>query len=260
MKLSRDGEGYASNTPVADADRVYCFFGKSGVFAFDHSGKELWKADVGDGLKSWSSSASPVLHGDLVIVNASMESDSVVALDKKTGKEKWRAKGIREAWNTPLVVKSQEGKDELVIAAARKMFTFDPTTGEALWNCDTDITWYMVPSVVAHDGVVYCIGGRSGIIGLAVRAGGKGDVTKTHRLWTSKKGGTSLRRSTTMATSTDERRERHRILREGRDRRGGLRGARPARGRRVRVGPAGRWAHLRVGREARLRDRRQAEV
>lgn len=189
VKLSRDGEGYASSTPVVDSERVYCFFGKTGVFTFDHAGNQLWTADVGSGIQAWASSASPVLHGDLVIVNASMESESVVALDKKTGKEKWRARGIKEAWNTPLVVRNMENKEELVIAAARKIFAFDPATGAALWNCDTDITWYMVPSVVAHDGVVYCIGGRSGIIGLAVRTGGKGDVTKTHRLWTSKKGG-----------------------------------------------------------------------
>jgi outer membrane protein assembly factor BamB len=176
-------------TPVVDAERLYCFFGKAGVLAFDHAGKELWRADVGDGLEGWASSSSPILVGDLVVVNASIESESVIALDKSTGKEKWRATGIREAYNTPLVVKNKEGKDELVVAAARKIFAFDPATGAALWNCNTDIGWYMVPSVVAHDGVIYCIGGRSGVIGLAVRTGGKGDVTRTHRLWTSKKGG-----------------------------------------------------------------------
>jgi outer membrane protein assembly factor BamB len=189
LKLSRDGDGYASSTPVVDSERVYCFFGKTGVFAFDHSGKELWKADVGSGLSSWGSAASPILHGDLVIVNASMESQSVVGLDKKTGKERWRAKGLNEAWNTPLVVRTKGGQDELVIAAARKIHGLDPDNGKTLWTCNTDITWYMVPSVVAHDGVVYCIGGRSGVIGLAVKTGGKGDVTATHRLWTSRKGG-----------------------------------------------------------------------
>jgi outer membrane protein assembly factor BamB len=46
----------------------------------------------------------------------------------------------------------------------------------------------MVPSVVAERGVIYCLGGRSGTASLAVRAGGQGDVTKSHRLWTSQKG------------------------------------------------------------------------
>jgi outer membrane protein assembly factor BamB len=188
-RLTRDGEGYASSTPVADAERVYCFFGKTGVYAFDHSGKQLWTADVGDGTDGWASSSSPILVGDLVVVNASIESESLVALDRSTGKEKWRAEGVREAYNTPLMVKSKDGREELVVATRPKILAVDPATGTALWSCDTDIGWYMVPSVVAHDGIVFCIGGRAGVLGLAVRAGGKGDVTRTHRLWTSKKGG-----------------------------------------------------------------------
>lgn len=184
----RDGHGYASSTPAVDSERVYCFFGKSGVFAFDHGGKQLWQADVGEGLNGWGSAASPVLFGDLVIVNASVESESLVALDRKTGKEVWRAKGIKESWNTPLLVTNTDGKAELVVAIFGKVLGFDPATGEELWSCATDITWYMVPSLVGHDGVVYAVGGRSGVAGLAVRTGGKGDVTKTHRLWTSKKG------------------------------------------------------------------------
>lgn len=180
--------GFAANTPAADADRLYVFFGKTGVFAFDHSGKELWQADVGSKTHGWGTSASPVLYKDLVFINASVESDSLYALDRKTGVEKWRAKGIREAWNTPVLVTAKSGRQELIIATQGKVLAFNPDSGEPLWSCKTDIGWYMVPSVVAHDGVVYCLGGRSGVAGLAVRAGGSGDVTETHRLWTSIKG------------------------------------------------------------------------
>jgi len=98
----REGHGYASHTPVADPERLYVFFGKSGVYAFDHGGKQLWAADVGSKTNGWGSAASPILAGDLVIVNASVESESLVALDRKTGKEVWRARGIRESWNTPI--------------------------------------------------------------------------------------------------------------------------------------------------------------
>ena len=62
---------------------MYAFFSKSGVFAFDHSGKQLWKAKVGDKLNGWGSATSPVLCKDLLLVNASIESDSLVALDNK---------------------------------------------------------------------------------------------------------------------------------------------------------------------------------
>lgn len=180
--------GYAANTPAADSERVYTFFGKSGVFAYDHSGEQLWHADVGSRTHGWGTSGSPVLYKDLVLINASVESESLVALDRATGEEKWRARGIKEAWNTPVIVKTDAGEDELVVAVHGKVLGFAPETGEQLWACDTDITWYMVPCAVASEGVVYVLGGRSGVASLAVRAGGRGDVTSTHRLWTSNKG------------------------------------------------------------------------
>lgn len=183
----RDDHGYATSTPAVDADRIYVFYGKSGVHAYDHTGKHVWEQDVGDTLNGWGSATSPILHKDLVIVNASIESESLYALDKKTGKKKWEADGIKEAWNTPVLVKAPGGKTELVVAIFRKILAFDPDTGKELWSCDTGIDWYMVPGLVAQDGVIYCIGGRSGGA-LAIKAGGKGDVTESHRVWTGKKG------------------------------------------------------------------------
>lgn len=182
----REGHGYASGTPIADAERVYVSFGKSGLFAFDHAGKKLWQANIGDNLNGWGSCPSPILYKNLVIVNASVESESLIAFDAKTGKEVWRAKGIKESWNTPILVEV-EGKTELVLAILGKVIGYDPLSGKQLWTCATDIGWYMVPSLVESEGVVYCVGGRSGG-GLAVKAGGRGDVTKTHRLWTITKG------------------------------------------------------------------------
>ncbi|MFO0796567.1 MAG: PQQ-binding-like beta-propeller repeat protein [Gemmataceae bacterium] len=182
----RDGHGYASATPAADATRLYTFFGKSGVVAFDHGGKELWRADVGSNLNGWGSAASVVLAGGKVVVNASVESDSLVALDPATGKEGWRVRNVKESWNTP-VLTTHAGRQELVLASFGKLFAVDPASGRELWSSATDIPWYMVPSVVVGDGVAYALGGRPGG-GLAVKLGGTGDVTRTHRLWTSKKG------------------------------------------------------------------------
>ncbi|MBI1312537.1 PQQ-binding-like beta-propeller repeat protein [bacterium] len=180
--------GFAASTPAVDRDRVYVFFGKTGVIAFDHDGNQLWQSDVGSRTHGWGSASSPVLHGDLLLVNASVESESLVALNKSTGQEVWRARGIKEAWNTPLVADAIGGRKEVIIATHGTIQAFDPTNGQQLWTCKTDITWYMVPSVVAHEGVVYCLGGRSGIASLAVRTGGSGDVTSTHRIWTNNKG------------------------------------------------------------------------
>jgi len=179
--------GYASSTPLADADRVYTFFGKSGVWAYSHEGKELWRASVGSQTHGWGSAASPVPYQNLVIINAAVESESLVALDRSTGQEVWRAQGMKESWNTPILVPVSGGKQELVVAIAGKVLGFDPATGQPLWSCATGIGWYMVPSLVNDGDVVYAIGGRTGG-GLAVRAGGRGDVTVSRRLWTLNKG------------------------------------------------------------------------
>jgi outer membrane protein assembly factor BamB len=183
----REEHGYASSTPCADAERVYAFFGKTGVVALDHNGKQLWQTHVGSKLNGWGSAASPVLYENLVLVNASVESDSLVALDKQTGREVWRAKGVKDAWNTPLLVQTEDGKTELAVAIPHKVLGFDPDTGKQRWTCDTGIRSYMAPSMVADEGVIYCVGGRSNG-GAAVRAGGEGDVTETHRAWIGSKG------------------------------------------------------------------------
>lgn len=180
--------GYAANSVAVDDERVYVFLGKSGVHAYTHAGEHVWSADVGARTHGWGTAASPVLYKNLVFINASVESESLIALEAATGKEVWRAGGIKQSWNTPLIAQTAAGKDELVLAIHGKVLGFEPLSGKRLWNCDTDITWYMVPSPVAADGVVYYLGGRSGTAALAVRLGGSGDVTSTHRLWTSNTG------------------------------------------------------------------------
>ncbi len=180
--------GFAANSVAVDRERIYAFFGKSGVIALDHDGNEVWQADVGSKTNGWGTAASPVLYHDRLFINASVESESLIALDVISGEELWRANGIRDAWNTPLIIRTQAGTHELVIATQGSIQAFDPQTGKLLWTCETDISWYMVPSVVADKGIIYCLGGRSGTASLAVRTGGQGDVTKSHRMWTSPKG------------------------------------------------------------------------
>src|SRR5262245_20101435 len=166
--------GYSSSTPATDGERLYVFFGKSGVFCFDLDGKQLWHQSVGEGINGWGSANSPLLYRDLVIVNASVESGALVALDKKTGKEIWRAGGISSSWNTPVLVPLPDEKIELVVSVQDRLVGLDPATGKELWHAE-GIHRYVCPSVVFHDGVVYAIGG--GHTSLAVRVGGRGDVT-----------------------------------------------------------------------------------
>ncbi|WP_182868399.1 outer membrane protein assembly factor BamB family protein [Stieleria mannarensis] len=178
--------GYAAATPVTDGESLYVFFGKTGVLKFDLDGNQLWQADVGDNTHGWGCGTSPVLYKNLVIVNASVESGSLVAIDKSNGQEVWRADGMKASWNTPHLVDVDGGKQELVVSVKDKILAFDPATGDPLWNCD-GIQDYVCPSIVSQDGVVYVIGGRTSRA-IAVRAGGRGDVTDTHRLWEAKAG------------------------------------------------------------------------
>jgi outer membrane protein assembly factor BamB len=179
-KNEADYHGYAAGTPITDGKRLYVFFGKSGVYCLDLDGNEIWHELVGKRTHNWGSGASPMFYKDLLIVNASVEDGAVVALNKESGKPAWKAPKVNSAWNTPIVVPVPGKATELVISMQNWVVGLDPDRGKELWRCD-GVHRYVVPSVVAHDGIVYVVGGGS--TSLAVRAGGRGDVTKTHVLW-----------------------------------------------------------------------------
>lgn len=176
--------GYASHTPTSDGERVYVYFGKSGAFAYDMQGKELWHTDCGDGfgMSDWGSAASPVVVDDVLVCAATAESSALIGLDKKTGKELWRygEEGWNGCWGTPIVVETN-GRKELVYSAPAKLIALDPATGKLLWHCTGSETNSITASLVAHDGVVYFVGNRGA--SFAVKAGGDGDVTDTHVVW-----------------------------------------------------------------------------
>lgn len=199
--------GYASHTPVSDGKNVYCFFGKSGVYAFDLEGKELWHADSGHGSDDpkWGSSSSPIEFGNLVIVTASAESRALIAYDKATGKEVWREQndGLNGVWGTPTLAKVKEGQTDLVIAVPNEVWGLNPETGKLRWFVDfasaapaggggpggpggpggggrNSPAQYNSSAVVA-DGLVYALEGRAGKG--AIKLGGADDVTKTHVAW-----------------------------------------------------------------------------
>lgn len=173
--------GYASGTPACDETGVYAFFGTSGVVAYDLQGNLKWQADVGNKTAGFGSASSPILYKDFVIINASIESETVYALEKATGKVAWKAENIVRAWTTPSIVDVPGGKQELVVNQKNQILGFDPDTGKQLWTCE-GIQDYVVPVVVQNEGILYCLGGRSNR-SIAVRPGGRGDVTKTHKLW-----------------------------------------------------------------------------
>ena len=125
--------GYASHTPVSDGKHVYAFFGKSGVFCFDMEGKQVWQRHIGkeSDPEGRGSASSPILHKDLLIVTAGAESEALVALDRKTGKEVWRqeAAGLNATWGTPALAQAGLNRTDLVIAVPREIWGLNPNTG-----------------------------------------------------------------------------------------------------------------------------------
>ncbi|MEM9646457.1 MAG: PQQ-binding-like beta-propeller repeat protein, partial [Planctomycetota bacterium] len=178
--------GYASHTPVSDGKNIYAFLGKSGVHAFDLEGNELWSADVGKGSdpKKWGSSSSPVVHEDVIIVTASAESRSVIGLDRATGKELWRqeAEGLVDMWGTPAMVKTAEGRTDLVMCVAGELWGMDPSSGKLRWYADATDAQQAHASIISGNGLVFAFTGRGGG-SVAVKAGGKGDVSESNTIW-----------------------------------------------------------------------------
>jgi outer membrane protein assembly factor BamB len=198
-------------SPVTDGRRVIAWFGSAGVHCYDFDGRELWHRDLGQQAHQWGYAASPVLYRDLCLLNFGPGDRSfVIALDKKTGRTAWKFdipilgpdidarklggpdtnvyKGataklseIAGSWATPLIVPAK-GHDELVVALPLRLMAFAPRTGERLWNCDgPNIGAYGSP--FHGDGFVGYGGCGFRNTLMAVRPGGRGDVTKTHRLW-----------------------------------------------------------------------------
>jgi hypothetical protein len=104
-------------------------------------------------------------------------------LDRSTGKEVWRVKNVNSSWCTPVIATTDDGKPELVLYQHRKIAGFNPSTGEELWHCETDLNEsYAAPSPVAGKGVVYAYTNGAAAL-LAIRLGGRGNITKTHVKW-----------------------------------------------------------------------------
>ena len=177
--------GQASHTPVSDGEHVYVMFGSSGVRAFNMSGEQLWQKDVGNERAArFGTASSPILHGDLLIVTAGSESESVRAFNKKTGEEVWKteASSLSSTYSTPLIVTNANNDAELLLGVVYELWSLNPTNGKLNWYAETRVDTAACPSVLAHDGVAYIVGGRSGGRA-AVRIGGKGDVTDDNVLW-----------------------------------------------------------------------------
>ena len=172
---------YASETPVTDGERVYCYFGNVGVFCFDLDGQEVWKQLLKPQATrlGWGTAASPVLHRDrLYVVNDNDQDSYLLALDAKTGRQVWQTpRDEKSNWATPFVWQNAQ-RTEIVTPGTGKVRAYD-LDGQLLWSLK-GMSSITIATPYEHKGLLYVTSGyvldQTRPI-YAIRPGAAGDIT-----------------------------------------------------------------------------------
>ena len=177
----------ASGTPTTDGERLFVSFGSRGLLALDLDGAILWHRDVGRIANYHGSAGSPLLYDDKVIIYQDQRGGSfVAAFDAATGDPVWRvSRDASVGWGSPVAIRVGD-HDEVIVNSQRTVNAYDPATGEELWRCG-GMTFEVIPTPAVGAGLVFCASGRAGPT-LAIRPGGRGDVTATHIAWRTSRG------------------------------------------------------------------------
>ncbi|MBI3863653.1 MAG: PQQ-binding-like beta-propeller repeat protein, partial [Planctomycetia bacterium] len=163
---------YASPTPIISGGHVYVHFGPHGTACLTTAGSTVWTARLPH-VTGYGPSSSPVLHEDLLIVPChGTDTCYLAALDKKTGKERWRlVHAGRCSESTPLVIPTADG-DQLVCNFSERVVSVDPRTGKELWTVAQGDNFAQVPRPVFGHGLVYVSGGYFGPVVQAIKPEG----------------------------------------------------------------------------------------
>ena len=182
---------HASPTPIVDGNRVYVHFGPEGTAALSTGGEVLWTRKL-PYEPQHGGGASPALYRDLLIINCDGNGPEayVVALDTRTGQIRWkrdRRRPSAQAYSTPLIVRVND-RDLAISIGAFRTTALDPLTGDEVWRVGYEDGFSNVPRPVFGGGLVFIATGFNSPTLIAVRADGKGDVTRTHIAWTTARG------------------------------------------------------------------------
>ena len=166
---------------------MYASFGSRGMLAVDLAGNFIWHRDLGRIDNYHGPAGSPLLYRDNIIIYQDQNGGAfVTALDAGTGQTRWRTeRRASVGWGTPIAITVGD-HDELIVSSQRLVQSYNPITGDELWHCDGMLREVIPTPVVGH-GLVFCASGRAGPT-LAIRPGGRGDVTGTHLEWKTTRG------------------------------------------------------------------------
>lgn len=183
-KLTNSKNSFASPTPIIDGERVYVHFGAYGTACLTQSGEIVWKTRLEYDNGQHGTGGSPIVYEDLLIISCDgNDVQFVVALDKLTGKVKWKkSREGYQAYTTPLVV-SLPGGDQVISPGAFRAVAYEPRTGKELWQVRYGEGFSNVPRPVYGDGLVFICTGFQQPSMLAVRLDGKDDVTNSKVEW-----------------------------------------------------------------------------
>jgi outer membrane protein assembly factor BamB len=175
----------ASNSPVTDGEHVFAFFGSFGLYCLDIDGELVWKADFGpmQSLHGHGEGSSPALYEDTLVVNWDHEGNSfIVALDKRTGDERWRVERNEvTSWASPIIIE-HAGKPQVIVSGTSRVRSYDLASGKVIWECG-GLSSNIVASPVYGDGMVFAGSSYDKRALLAIRLdGAKGDITNTDRV------------------------------------------------------------------------------
>ncbi len=183
---------FASNTPVTDGTRVWASFGSRGLYCYDMNGTLVWKRDAGVQMQmhmQFGEGAPFLLHGDRLFHTYDHQGASfMVALDKHTGKEAWRAPRAEISnWSMPVVVE-HEGRRQVVVSATRKTRAYDYDTGRLIWEIE-GLGLNTIPAPVQFGDLVFVMSGFRNPNLMAVRLGRTGELTGTDAVvWSTTRG------------------------------------------------------------------------
>ncbi|HEX8031939.1 MAG TPA: PQQ-binding-like beta-propeller repeat protein [Vicinamibacterales bacterium] len=189
-----DKHNLASASPVTDGERVYAWFGTGQLVALGAGGKPLWSKHLGQEYGAfdinWGHASSPVLFEDTIILLCYHTPRSyLLALDKRTGAVKWKIDkpaGV-ESYSSPIVVQGPGG-NELIVNSSVGVESFNPATGASLWTYP-EVNRFPIPVSMVDNGVLYLSRGYRSSPYMAIRLGGRGDITNSHVAWRVATGG-----------------------------------------------------------------------
>jgi outer membrane protein assembly factor BamB len=188
-------------SPVTDGESVWVLTGTGLLRRFDLNGKELWLRDItrdyGAFGLNYAYGSSPLLFDDSLYIQVlhgmrTNDPSYVLRVDKATGRTVWRVERPTDAvyespdsYTTPAIVRMGAGL-ELVVSGGDCVTGHDLATGKELWranglNPGSEGDYRIVASPVVLGEIVF-VPSRVRPL-LALRAGGRGDVTTSHRLW-----------------------------------------------------------------------------